>query len=228
MIAANSNAQPFARIEARGVVVARGGRPIATLPDLVLGAGESVALVGPSGTGKTTVLMALAGVTPPFQGTIALSGVDLWKMTASARDRFRGGHVGMVFQTFHLVDALSVRGNLELAAQCAKVAFDPTHGAALAHALGIDDLLDRAIPTLSQGQVQRVAVARALVNKPGLVLADEPTAALDDGNALGLMALLQKMARQFGTALIVATHDRRVMDGLDRVIMPETMIGEPS
>ena len=212
------------RLRARGLVVARSGRPIATLPDITVMAGQCVGLIGPSGTGKTTCLMAMAGITAPFGGAIAISGMDPWAMTSAARDRFRGRNIGLVFQSFHLVDALTVMGNLTLTAQCAHLSVDRDHVDLVMQALGIEDLGHRMIGSLSQGQVQRVAVARALINKPGLVLADEPSAALDDDNALGLVALLRQMAERFGIGLVIATHDRRILDRVDRCVS----VGAPS
>ena len=210
-----------AGLRAEGIVLERGGRPVARLPDLDLGPGRAVALTGASGTGKTTALLALAGVRPPRAGIVRVEGVDLWSLPAARRDRLRGRRIGLVFQSFHLIDAVSVEDNLRLAATCAGCRPDPAH---LDHLLAILDLAGvrrRRADRLSQGQAQRVAVARALVNRPAVVLADEPTSALDDDNARALLGLLASAVRGHGAALLIATHDRRVLDSVESILAME-------
>ncbi|MGD0191879.1 MAG: ATP-binding cassette domain-containing protein [Rhizomicrobium sp.] len=200
----------------RDVVLARNGNAFARLPDLDVGAGQSVAIVGPSGCGKTTALMALAGIHAPFDGEIAINGTDPWKLGARARDRFRGREIGLVFQSFHLVDALSVRANVWLAAQCAGYPLrEPDRLDGLLARLGLAAVRTRRSDRISHGQAQRTAIARALLNRPSVILADEPTSALDDANAESIMALLVECAVLENAALVVATHDRRVLDSID-------------
>ena len=201
--------------------VARDGKVIASVPDFTLAAGQSVALIGQSGSGKTTALMALAGIRPPAQGRIVINGTDPWALSSGQRDRFRGRQIGLVFQTFHLVDAVSVQANLELAASCAGLKVDRHRIDFLLDRLGLQTLKHRKPRQLSQGQAQRVAVARALVNGPALIVADEPTSALDDGNTHDLLGLLREMATDAQAALLIATHDHRVMGEVDRVIAME-------
>jgi putative ABC transport system ATP-binding protein len=150
-----------------------------------------------------------------------VEGIDLWSLPAARRDRLRGQRIGLVFQSFHLIEAVSVEDNLRLAASCAGLAPDAAHLEHLLGSLAIADLRRKRADRLSQGQAQRVAVARALVNRPALVLADEPTSSLDDGNAHALLALLAKAARDEGAALLIATHDRRALDGVDAVAAME-------
>lgn len=205
-----------------GLVLARDGRTFARVPDFELAAGASLALVGASGSGKSTALMAIAGVRPPQQGSIKIEGSDPWSLRRRARDRFRGRRIGLVFQSFHLVDALSVRANVWLAAQCAGY---PEHESdrmdRLLDRLGLSDIRHRRADRISHGQAQRVAVARALLNRPAVILADEPTSALDDANAEALIKLLTNSARLEKAALVVATHDRRVLTVVDRVAQME-------
>lgn len=205
-----------------GVVLARDGRPFARLPDLCVNAGRSVAVVGPSGCGKTTALLALAGVRKPAEGSIAIDGIDPWTMTRHGRDGFRGRRIGLVFQSFHLVDALSVGANVWLAAQCAgHPLHEPDRLEKLLDHLGLAELRHRRADRISHGQAQRVAVARALLNRPAVMLADEPTSALDDANTKSLMALLTQSAISEKAALVVASHDRRVLDCVDSVVEME-------
>jgi putative ABC transport system ATP-binding protein len=207
-----------------GVVLAREGKRFARLPDLGLRAGETVGLVGPSGSGKTTALLALAGIRRPAEGLILVEGINPWKMSRSSRDGFRGRRIGLVFQSFHLVDALNVAANVRLAEQCAGYPLrEPNRLDSLLARLGLSDLRNRRVDRISHGQAQRVAVARALLNRPAVVLADEPTSALDDAHAASMMALLREAARSENTAMIVATHDRRVLGEMDSVVEMETI-----
>lgn len=200
-----------------GLELARDGKPFAAIPDFSLKPGQVVGLVGPSGSGKTTGLMALAGIRAPSAGSIRVKGIDPWGLGLGQRDRFRGRHLGLVFQTFHLVDAVSVQANLALAATCAGLKPDWARIQTLLDRLDLSALRHRLPGRLSQGQAQRVAVARALVNHPAVVIADEPTSALDDGNATAMLDLLREMAQQNQAALIIASHDRRVMDRVDAI-----------
>lgn len=202
----------------RGVTLARNGRAFASLPDLDLAPGRSLAILGASGSGKTTALLALAGIRAPAVGEIVIGGVALWHLPAYRRDRFRGERIGLVFQTFHIIDAVSVAANLALAVRCAGLRSNPDRIASLLERLGISDIARRRADRISHGQAQRVAVARALVNRPAVVLADEPTSALDDSNAASLLALLKETAAAEGAGLIIATHDRRVIDVVDATV----------
>ena len=199
----------------RGVTLARNARTFASLPDLDLVSGQSLAILGASGSGKTTALLALAGIRAPARGEIAVAGIALWRLPAHRRDRFRGQRIGLVFQSFHIVDAVSVAANVALAARCAGLPNDASRIHSLLQRLDIADIARRRADRISHGQAQRVAVARALVNRPAVVMADEPTSALDDGNAAALLALLKDTAAAEGAALVIATHDRRVIDAVD-------------
>ncbi len=202
--------------EVRDMTVRRGERDIGC-PDIALRAGQSLALIGPSGIGKTSLLLAMAGIVRPLTGSALLDGADLWRLNDEGRARLRGQRVGYVFAAFHLVDALDVLGNLQLARTCAGLPADPARARRLLDRLGLAGLEGRRADRLSQGQMQRVAVARALMNAPAVLLCDEPTAALDDTSARALIALLREAARDEGAALVVATHDSRVVQSVDRV-----------
>lgn len=196
----------------------RGGRPIAALPDIAVARGRSIAILGASGSGKSTTLLALAGVRAPAGGDIVIEDIALWRMPPTMRDRFRGQRIGLVFQSFHLIDAVSVASNLALAARCAGLRPDHARVTHLLASLQIDRLRRQRADRLSHGQAQRVAVARALFNKPAVVLADEPTSALDDASTASLLALLKETAAREGAGLVIATHDRRVIDTMDETV----------
>ena len=209
-------------VTTRGVVLARNGKAIARLPDLDVRAGQSVAIVGPSGCGKTTALMALAGVHPPLSGTITIDDTDPWHLGARARDGFRGRRIGLVFQSFHLVDALNVAANIRLAAQCAgNPLHEPGRLDELIARLGLVLVRSQRADRISHGQAQRVAIARALLNRPAVILADEPTSALDDAHTASLVELLTQSASTEHAALVMATHDRRVLDMVGTVVEME-------
>jgi len=181
--------------------------------------GRVVAVTGPSGSGKTTLLRLLAGLEQPNAGDVVVLGTALAGLDRAAMARFRRGHVGFVAQDPELVSFLGARENLELALELRGVDGDRSERAqeALA-ALGVGELADQRVSRLSSGERQRVAVARALAARPALLLADEPTARLDGANALGLAALLGRLAREWGTAVVCATHDPYVIDQADEAL----------
>ena len=211
------SAGPRCRLSVQALRLARGSRVI-EMPDCSIDAGQMVGLVGPSGSGKTTALMALSLMHRPSGGKVLIDGFEPWSLGRRARDRFRGRHIGLVFQSFHLVNALDVRSNIALAARCANKPLDRRWLDQLLAQMGLTDIADRRTDRISHGQAQRVAVARALLNRPSVILADEPTSALDDRNAETLLALLKASAASAQAALLIASHDRRVLDKLDHVI----------
>lgn len=207
----------------KDVILARNDRPFAALPDLDVRAGDSIAIVGASGCGKTTALLALSGIRAPAGGEILIERASLWTLSPRKRDRLRGRRIGLVFQSFHLIDALSVAQNLDLAARCAGLSGNSARRDHLLQELGIATLCRKRADRISHGQAQRVAVARALFNKPAIVLADEPTSALDDATAVSLLALLKETARAEGAALVIATHDQRVLSQVGTIIEMESV-----
>ena len=180
------------------------------VPEWRAGSGDAWLLAGQSGSGKSTVLHILAGLTRPTVGTVIVNGTDIAAGSESARDRWRGRNVGLVPQRLHLVSALDVRDNLRLANTLAGLPVDDNRITALLEAVGVIELSGRFPSQLSQGQAQRVAIARAVVNRPALVLADEPTANLDDAHAAQALELLRGQAIEAGATLVVASHDARV------------------
>ncbi len=175
-----------------------------------------MAVIGPSGCGKTTLLHLLAGLIRPRSGVIRILGQDLSQLRGGHLDHFRGQRIGLVFQRFHLLPALTVYENVLLAQRLARVPIDPARVEALFDRLNLAGLERHKPSMLSQGQAQRVAIARALVHGPELVMADEPTSALDDDHATEALALLRQSAQAVGAALLVVTHDQRVHGRLER------------
>ncbi len=201
-------------IDLDDVVHHAGGKPILSVERLSLPPGRHGLLLGPSGSGKTTLLHALAGLLVPDQGRLSLLGHDLRAIGDAGRDRLRADHVGIVFQQLHLIHAVSVADNLRLARRLAGKAPDEKGLKELLARVGLADRAGAVPSDLSQGERQRVAVARALVNQPALLLADEPTSALDDANCDGVIDLLLEQAELSQATLLVATHDRRLMSRL--------------
>jgi len=167
-------------------------------------------VIGPSGSGKTTLLHILAGILRPLAGAISIAGQDLMALKPAALDRFRGQHIGIVLQRLHLVPSLSVLKNLLLAQYFAGVTQDEARAHEVLSSLDVADKAHAYPHELSFGQAQRVAVARAVVNRPKLLLADEPTSNLDDARCAQAYALLESQARACGATLVIATHDQRI------------------
>jgi putative ABC transport system ATP-binding protein len=202
----------------QGIAVARPGAPTLHFPDMIFRRGGSALLLGPSGSGKTTLLSVLAGLLPPDSGSVFLEGKDLYKMSARQRDAVRGRMYGFVFQTLHLLPSLTLRQNVALAGDLAQGSGYPVRVDEILLALGLADKAGRRPDALSQGEQQRAAIARAVLNRPAILMADEPTSALDDANAMRVADLLQQQARDTGAFLLIATHDNRLLGRFEKVI----------
>ncbi len=180
------------------------------VPRFVLMAGSQVGLAGPSGTGKTTFLHCLAGILAPDSGSIRLDGNDMTGVSEAKRDRLRAVSLGYIFQTFNLLQGFTCLENVLLG-----MSFGPGPDRGRAEELlcrvGLEDRLHHRPRQLSTGQQQRVAVARALANRPKLVLADEPTGNLDSENAAAALNLIREVCTEFGAALLCVSHDSAVL-----------------
>lgn len=187
--------------------------------DLQVGAGEMLALMGPSGSGKTTLLMVLGGLLEPSTGRVRVDGLDLGPMTERERARLRLDRMGFVFQSYNLFPALTALENVQLALE---LKGGPLRTAeTLLRQVGLGSRLHGYPAQLSGGEKQRVAIARALAGDPGVLLADEPTAALDSAHGQAVVQLLREIAHAQGRALVMVTHDPRVSRQADRVVTIE-------
>lgn len=196
----------------------RGERAILTLPGLQVDRGRHTLVLGPSGCGKSTLLHLIAGILRPSAGRIVVAGQDFATMAPAAVDAFRGRQIGIVFQTLHLIGALTVRQNLRLAQTLAGLPVDDARIDQVLASLNIARLAARRPANLSHGEAQRAAIARALINAPALLLADEPTSALDDTNCSAVIDLLLQQAAVSGATVLIATHDQRIASRFDHRI----------
>jgi putative ABC transport system ATP-binding protein len=201
-----------------------GNVTVLTVPDFALAPGEHAVLLGPSGSGKTTLLHVLAGILPPSVGQVLLGADDLYAPRRD--DRWRAARIGVVPQKLHLIGALSALDNLRIAQTLAGTPDDAAAKALLTQ-LGLGAHLHKRPAQLSLGQQQRCAIARAVVNRPRLLLADEPTSALDAANAAAAIDLLVTTADACGATLVVATHDERVRARLARLISLQAPAAAP-
>lgn len=186
------------------------GTVVLDLPRFEASQGEHWLVLGRSGSGKTTLLHLLGGLIRPQQGRVEVADADLGGLEGAALDRFRGRHIGVVFQQLHLLATLTVRQNLLLAQYAAGLPQDEARVHEMLAHLDVADRADAYPDTLSQGQRQRVVIARAVLNRPRVLLADEPTASLDDVRAAQVLGLLKGAAEEAGATLVVATHDARI------------------
>ncbi len=185
--------------------------------DVVLRAGESVAVQGRSGSGKSTLLHTLSGFLPPLAGQVRILGKDLYAMDEGALERFRRRELGIVFQTHYLFKGMTGRQNIEAATMLAGTKIDPW----LLEQLEIDGVIDQKVSELSGGQQQRVSVARVLAKQPRLIFADEPTGNLDKQTAVLVMEVLQAYVRRQSGTLFVVTHDGSIAGRCERHFLLE-------
>lgn len=192
------------------------------VPRLALGDGERLAIVGPSGSGKTTLLNLIAGIIRPEGGRIDVAGTNVTALSDADRRRFRASQIGFVFQDFALLDYLPARQNIlypyRIAPGLRLDAEARARAEALARASGIGDKLDRHPTALSQGEQQRVAICRALVTRPKLILSDEATGNLDPESKARILDLLFEHAQEAGASILAVTHDHELLPRFDRVL----------
>jgi putative ABC transport system ATP-binding protein len=197
--------------------------PVIDIEHFELRAGEHAALVGTSGSGKTTLLHLIAGILSPDSGKIIFTdnngrGFDLATFEEAKRDVFRGMFMGYIFQTHHLLPGFTALENVLLGMSFTGRASDSSWAIHLLNEVGLGDRLHYKPNKLSVGQQQRVAVARALANRPALVLADEPTGALDANNAQQVLALIRKLCGEVKSSLLLVSHDPAITEKFERVV----------
>lgn len=179
-------------------------------PDWYLPQGQSCLLIGNSGSGKTTLLHLLGGLRQPSTGTIKIANTDLAPLPKAQADRFRGRYIGLVFQQPHLIASLTVQQNLAAAQYFAGLPSNLERITEVLHQLHLSHRANAFPYQLSQGEQQRAAIARAMLNQPKVILADEPTSSLDDDNAHAVAQLLLEQAARYQATLVIATHDGRL------------------
>lgn len=179
-------------------------------PDIYCNTGETLLITGASGKGKTTLLHLLAGILTPSQGEIAIGNTNIAKLNGKMLDAFRGKNIGIVFQQSHFVQSLDVLENLLLAQWLSGNKRDSVKAMAMLEQLNVASQATKKTSKLSQGQQQRVSIARALINEPGLILADEPTSSLDDEHCMQVARLLREQSAKSEAALVIVTHDQRL------------------
>ena len=199
--------------------------PVVDIESLQLADGEQVALIGTSGSGKTTLLHLIAGILAPDSGKIVFStkeapgqAVDIAVLSEANRDIFRGRNVGYIFQTHHLLPGFTALENVLLGMSFTGRTPDKPWATRLLTEVGLAERMNYRPAKLSVGQQQRVAVARALANRPSLVLADEPTGALDEKNAQQVLDLIRKLCGEVGASLLLVSHDLNIARQLPKVL----------
>jgi len=181
--------------------------------------GEFVTVVGPSGSGKSTLFYLLGGLTRADSGSVTIGGVDFATLSDGQRTKLRKSNIGFVFQKFNLLPTLSARSNIEIAADIAGLPRpDPAHFSKITEMLGIANRLDHRPSELSGGEQQRVALARALINRPAIVLADEPTGNLDSKNSEIVLRMLRQTNQELGQTVLMITHNPEAAEYGDRMI----------
>ena len=187
---------------------------------LAINRGEFVAITGASGSGKSTLLQLLGGLDKPTSGDIIIDNVKINKISDSELSRFRNQTIGFVFQSFYLQPFLTLQRNIEIAAMPSRMKRNQrkTRAEKLAQQVGLGDRLKHFPRELSGGQIQRAAIARALLNNPDIILADEPTGNLDSQNSRNIVALFRQICDTQNTTVVIATHDQEIAASVDRVI----------
>lgn len=180
------------------------------MPDIFCQAGNTILVTGNSGKGKTTYLHILAGLLKPNSGEIIIDGKDIVGLREGKADKYRGKYIGVVFQKAYFIAALTILENLEMASWLANGKKHTKKAKELLQKLDILDQANKLPSQLSIGQQQRVSIARALMNEPKVLLADEPTSSLDDSNADKVINLLESLSKEYNAALIIVTHDSRI------------------
>lgn len=196
-----------------------GGRPLPVLSiaDYQLSQGEQAALVGSSGCGKTTLLNVISGILAPDAGSVIVSGTDIAQLSEVVRDRFRAERIGFVFQTFNLLPGFTALENVLLGMTFSRNPTDRSFARSMLERVGLTDRQNHRPGRLSVGEQQRVSVARALANRPALLLADEPTANVDPANQNLILNLIRETCRENNVTLLLVTHATEVADRFDRV-----------
>ena len=205
-------------IKTENITFAYSGSESISFPDFEFEQGEHALVLGQSGCGKTTLLHLLAGLISPKTGSITIGDISISSLSGSAMDHFRGANIGVIFQKPHFVKALNVLENITLAQRLGGRSINKEKASEVLSVLGLGHKINSKVTDLSEGEKQRVSIARALVNEPKLILADEPTSALDDQNCNAVLELLKEVSKKSKSTLLIVTHDNRLKDQFDKKI----------
>lgn len=189
-----------------------------SFPNMECKSGETLLITGKSGTGKTTLLHILSGILKPESGEVIIGETHIESLSDKNLDQFRGQNIGLVLQQSHFIASLSVLENIVLTSWLSDKTKKTEKAKSLLKELGLEDQMHKNTSQLSIGQQQRVSIARALINEPKVLLADEPTSSLDDENAEIVADLLSTLSKEYNASLIIVTHDQRLKDKFKNVI----------
>lgn len=199
-------------IQTQNITFSYTGKVNFVFPDIRTESNETLLITGGSGKGKTTLLHLLGGLLRPKSGSIVIGETEIGNLSETKLDQFRGENIGLILQQSHFVESLSVLENVILASWLATGKKAEEKAVTLLKQLDLEDQMHKLASQLSVGQQQRVSIARALVNEPKLLLADEPTSSLDDENAIKVADLLSSLSKEYGASLVIVTHDQRLKD----------------
>lgn len=217
---ATKNAQVVARITNASKIYGEGDTEVRALDDVTesFQKGVFTAIMGPSGSGKSTLLQCIAGLDRLTAGRVSIGNIDITNIKDKELTLLRRQKIGFIFQSFNLIPTLSAEENILLPLSIAKQKHDEAYYNSLVETLGIADRLDHVPAELSGGQQQRVAAARALVARPDIIFADEPSGNLDSKSGAALLSFLKKATREYDQAIVMVTHDPNVASYADRII----------
>ncbi len=215
-----NNSGPIIRVRGLQKTYQTGDVPVQALRgvDLEVAHGEFLAVIGPSGSGKSTLFHILGGLAPPTDGEVWIDGLNLRQMSESERTELRQKKIGFVFQKYNLLPTLTARDNIAIARSLAGVKEEPPGFEGILQQLGIKNRLNHRPRALSGGEQQRVAIARALVNRPAILLADEPTGNLDTVNSEAVLDILRKLNKSTGQTILMITHNPEAAAFADRTV----------
>jgi ABC-type lipoprotein export system ATPase subunit len=205
-------------LEVKNINLAYDSKKIISNLSFNIALGQNTLLTGASGSGKSSLLNIISGIIKPTSGEVIFENTQVTKLSEAALDNYRKENIGIIFQNFHLINSLTVLENILLAQKLSTNKIDKNYTENILKELGLANEINKLPNKISVGQQQRAAIVRAIINKPKLILADEPTSSLDNQNAQTTIDLLLKISKDFGSTLIVATHDDRIKNNFSNII----------